>query len=531
MWVKHKPKLTLDESKTLDRILYVFSGGMLGLTLLTGTVLAASNYRASAANTGNSAVSVHVSSSCTLNGSVTTAHSASMVNGQYKTGIGSTTLTVYCNDPGGFVVYAVGDGAGEDVTEMVSSVNSAYNIETGLNNDTSHADGKSNWAMRVDPVTTDYGFTNVNSTYNGAYGVVPATYTAIASRTSGTDVPMGSTVSAVGAQITTTYAAYIATTQPAGTYTGKVKYAMLHPNDNETIRTLGEAIANTLGEKNTASGGNAVTVNGVDYYKMQNTAVNWDTICNATTILGADSVVTLADARDNELYTVTKLDDNKCWMTKNLNLAAGTSLSSDDTDFDSSYTLPDTNGWTVSGSKLVMPASSATGFSTDNYAYVYNSGSETCASSSPCYSYYSWDTATVGSGRSISTDNTDAPYSICPKGWHLPNTRSGTDSTSDFRALVIALGGVPTIQTYDSSTDPTGATIYNKLAASPNNFLRGGYYYGSSFYGGGSFGYYWSATSRSSTNARYLTFYSSYVNSAGGNDRRYGFSVRCIAGS
>ena len=248
--------------------------------------------------------------------------------------------------------------------------------------------------------------------------------------------------------------------------------------------------------------------------------------------------ITIYDSRDEQGYTVTKLADGKYWMTKNLNLAGGTALSSTDTDFDSSYPLPTTDGWTVANNKLILPASdnSSTSFSTNNVAYVYNSGGETCGNNSPCYSYYSWDAATLGSGRSISTDNTNAPYSICPKGWRLPTTYNGSGSAAeatDFRALMIALGGSNSIQTYDNSTTPTGATLYGLIGpGSTPNFSRSGYYGDGSFgYAGPTSGFYWSATSYPSTNiARLLYFYSGYINTAGIDDRRLGKAIRCVFG-
>ena len=246
---------------------------------------------------------------------------------------------------------------------------------------------------------------------------------------------------------------------------------------------------------------------------------------------------TLVDARDGQEYSIAKLADNKYWMTKNLNLAGGTALDADKTDVDSSFisSFTTSNNLTKTGSTIVLPASSTSGFNTGNYAYVYNSGSTTCGNNSPCYSYYSWDAATLGSGRSIATDNTNAPYSICPKGWHLPTTYNGSGTSAeatDFRALMIALGGSNSVQTYYSSTTPTGATMSTTLQSSPNSFLPAGYYYDSSFLDGGSYGLYLSATSYSNSNyARYLSFYSTYVYSANYGYRSAGFSVRCVKDS
>ena len=244
------------------------------------------------------------------------------------------------------------------------------------------------------------------------------------------------------------------------------------------------------------------------------------------------TATTVTDARDGKQYTVAPIGD-ACWMTTNLDLAGGTALSADDTDVTSAYisSFSTSNNLTKTGDTIVLPASSTSGFNTNNYSYVYNSGSTTCDFNSPCYSYYSWDAATLGSGRSISTGNTDAAQSICPKGWHLPNTRTGTDSTSDFRKLLIALGGSNSTQTYDSSTTPTGTTISNALQANPRNFLLAG---GRETYGWdclGEIGYYWSSTSAGSDSARSIDIRSDTVYSAAWYERLFGDSVRCVLGS
>ena len=246
----------------------------------------------------------------------------------------------------------------------------------------------------------------------------------------------------------------------------------------------------------------------------------------------AEVVYTLKDQRDNQDYTIAKLKDGKIWMTKNLNLAGRTALSADTTDVDSSYisSFSTSNNLTKENNTIKLPASATAGFNSDNYSYVYNTGNNTSnCSSLGCYSYYSWDAATLGSGRGISTENTDAPYSICPKGWRLPtsgNSSNGEWKRGDFYALATAYGADLENSYYQSSS-----TFYNN--AGPNttvpNFLLAGYYYSSSFYGGGSYGRYWSSTSyRDSNYARYLYVYSSSVYSADYFPRWYGFSVRCL---
>ncbi|MBO7657374.1 DUF1566 domain-containing protein, partial [Candidatus Saccharibacteria bacterium] len=190
---------------------------------------------------------------------------------------------------------------------------------------------------------------------------------------------------------------------------------------------------------------------------------------------------TLMDSRDGQKYSVAKIG-NLVWMTKNLNLSGGTTLTPADSNVSSNYTLP---------------ASSTSGFS-DNNAYVYNSGSTTCGDGSPCYSYYSYVAATAGTNPSSGAATSD----ICPKGWRLP-------TQAEFTTL--------------RSTYNTGA----KLTASPFLAVYGGNYYYSSFYNGGSLGSYWSSTAYSSSSAYTLYFNSSNADVVDGN-KRYGFSVRCV---
>ena len=265
---------------------------------------------------------------------------------------------------------------------------------------------------------------------------------------------------------------------------------------------------------------------------MKFTMQEADSATLAALMPNVGDTATLTDARDDQEYSIAKLADNKYWMVSDLNLAGGTAISCTTSDCEN-YTIPTDQGWQTGGK---LPASSTSGFISNNYAYVYNSGNITtsrsdCTSSKPCNSYYSWDAATLGSGRSISTDNTNAPYSICPKGWKLPTTYNGTNSTTDFRALMIALGSSSSLQYYNSSTSPTGATMYGKLTAYPYNFLRAGNYSLGSFESGGSHGYYWSATSYpGSSLARVLSLGSAYVNSVNNFNRKDGASVRCVSG-
>ena len=87
--------------------------------------------------------------------------------------------------------------------------------------------------MMLTPVTTNVTAQNGY----GSYSVIPTTYTKIA------QFPNSTTVS--GAEAEVTYRAYIAGNQPAGTYNGKVKYTMVHPNTETPLQPV-PCVANTI---------------------------------------------------------------------------------------------------------------------------------------------------------------------------------------------------------------------------------------------------------------------------------------------
>ena len=505
-------------------------------------------------------VNITVPVSCTMEGTGMNTHNATIPNGiysgtytdpdtstSYANGIGTTTLKAMCNDNEGFSIYAIGYTDNTDGKNVLtnSTLGSTFDIPTGTNTGPVGNVDTSNWAMKLSTITSPtptYPIIIAGSTADtdkaqgdpdySSFQEVPDDYVKVAYRKSATDVGQN----AIGSELTTTYAVYISKTQPAGVYTGQVKYTLVHPYN---------AAAPEIPESPSTSCTTPVSdeVSGITY--MQD--INSTNISTVLTALHEDEPYYLRDKRDNQPYCVAKLKDGKLWMTEDLNIAGGTALSSTDTDFDANYTLPTTNGWTVNDGKLVLPASAtknsennnltdSTQFGTDNYAYVFNSGNKTnCGASSqnaPCYSYYSWDTATLGSGRSISTDNTDADYSICPKNWKLPTSRTTSatnwQTESDFYVLAHQYGLDSTTQTYENDSD-----FYDQAGPGTTpNFLLAGSYAGGSFSYGGSLGLYWSASSYSnSTYAHILFFSSSGVYSSNDGGRRYGLSVRCLFGS
>ena len=296
-----------------------------------------------------------------------------------------------------------------------------------------------------------------------------------------------------------------------------------------------------------------------DQYPINQTTQNLATLyamwrVNAVDIqnLADDMCVTseptlVKDTRDGKTYTVQRLADGKCWMTSDLNLAGGTALYSDDSNVPATgytkasgnayYTLP-ASETISSGTSLNNRTDETKPFSSDTVDYVFNSSNNTtdCTSSKPCNSYYSWLAATAGgkdaSGSAVTGNGYDTAYSICPKGWRLPTSTTRNDDaqtnnrwkTGDWYALATAYGANLESQYYQNS-----ATFYNNAGPGTTpNFLLAGRYNSGSFGDGGSYGFYWSATSRSSASGYSLIFRSGYVSPANDDYRRYGFSVRCV---
>ena len=516
-------------------------GGSVGATLLMGAAAVMPNAFAATQATSSTAT-VTVSSTCSMTGTVVTPHTATVNNGSYTPNIGTTNLTAFCNDPNGFSIYAIGytgDTRGKTMLHS-DSVGSTYDIQTGV------AGGNtSEWSMKLTSQTTgtsiDNGYTN--------YSVVPSQYTRVAFNNSTTDATVGSTVS-------TTYAARISQTQPAGTYTGQVKYILVHPSGDTPS----------------------------ELPKMQDVA-NW----GEQILLGEEIVA--QDTRDNNTYTVARLcvardSSNNCtadqlWMTQNLDFAPSSAVTYTHANTDLGWTTGDSSAtWTPLAATMSNPAyitnfasgnpeNSVSGWSNDynkpHYAegkyydtstssfttdeiIVYNGtkyqGRAACVAAghtgAQCDhykvgNYYNWPAAIADNDASEYTDNSNytvAPNSVCPAGWRLPNglTQSGgTTVMSEFNALLLA-GGITTGTDLSGSTDtiytPNGSMLIN---TNPYYFVRSGYVRGSTLYSFTGYAGYWSSTAVSASQAYSLYFHSGGVWPAYRYYRNLGRSLRCVA--
>ena len=522
--------------------LIIIPATMLLLTITAGFILSSSS---SHAETSSATASVTVPDTCYMS-STSTTHTGTASGGTYTTNFGGeSTVTVTCNDRNGYSVYAVGYSNDIEGTNGLIGTSTGLVIPTG----TSTSGDVSNWAMKLTPGTGTFAPT-VLSDANGSfanYHVVPTTATKVATLTSDINVSNSS-------QFKTSYAVAVAPTQAADTYVGKVKYTVVHPNytnadgtletynipvtfagtgvssvtfeatgyPTRTVSTSGSTANLTAGVQYTvtatiASGYEFVSwaLNDSSYGTLGSTSTNPTTFTpNANsvsaeiTITGvkpklwfqnatsADCGETMYDNRGTDTYKniaySTASIGGLCWMTRNLDLPGGTTLSSSDTNLSTGFTLP---------------ASSTSGFNSYNTDYVHNSGRTTCSSNpstGSCYSYYSFYAATAHWGTTSASSGSSS-VDICPKGWRLPT-----------QAELTTL----------KNTYTTGAT----LTKSPFLGVYAGYYNNSSFSSGVSLGYYWSSTAGNSGSAYVLRFDSSGA-SVNNYLRNNGYAIRCVAKS
>ena len=555
-------------------------GGLIGSTVVAGMALAGPG--ADAARWANATASVTVESTCSMTATIAQGdeHTATLVNGTYSSGsypngIGKTTIQTFCNDQNGYAIYAIGftgDTLGN--TKLHSSaLGSSYDIVTGTATNGTGAGGDvSNWAMKVTAVTGN-GQTYAPEILNGfgSFSAVPSAYTKVARLDRATDSSAGTNI---GSSIETTYAAYISNTQPAGTYTGQVKYALVHPGT-------------------TAAPGAKV---------MQEVA-SWK-----NTLLPGEQVQAV-DNRDGKTYTVALLsvdedgdgqqeegEYSEVWMTQNLDLdicvntdpekCGSMTLTSANTDLNSysglsGYSYDSTTGlitWTPSDNTLKgspatitnfasgNPANSVTGWSNTNTGAKMADGDNTIIyygtkfeddpvgtenrktalqkceaaghSEAVCLhykvgNYYNWTAAVaMNDTTSYTAKSTVMPNSICPKGWRLPDGPVGNNTISDFNTLLNAYN-IANGNDYGTGSSSVNVGYkdggFAKMGAAPLYFARSGYVYGSTLYYFSTSGGYWSSTVFSSDDAYYLGYSSSGLYPASRGNRSYGRSVRCIA--
>ncbi len=491
------------------------SSAYMGLGLIAApAVISGAILSSSYAFAGDSAVdtiNLDLPISCRVAASGMDSHTAISANGTYTEDIGTTTMKITCNDNGGFSVYAAGytgdTVGGTNSTRLVgTAVSGNATIQTGTATGPGYDGDVSNWAMRLDSDSYDYPIDILDYYYY--YHAVPNLFTKVATRLAGTDV--GS--EAVGATLTSTYAVYVSKTQPADTYTGKVKYTLVHPNDAPAPVSL----------------------------YLQNT----DAIINSLPEIG--DVVSAVDIRDGKEYSVGRLADGNIWLLDNLDLdltapGASTSITAANTNASATSLNALFNGVQDGGPDGNLAHSAVTrGYTYDGYTQPainteYSGKTMGEVTSMSGYAEADWMVGTYYNYCAASAGNycydrytelsSDATEDICPSGWRMPS--GYYDYVDGYYHYSGDYGDL--YEAYDKYVGDFAASLRTPLSSSnysPNKIGNSGYFW-SSTVGHDAQDYY------DGSNPYYLDlggYYNAYEFHIGNGYlyRDSGISVRCL---
>ena len=184
------------------------------------------------------------------------------------------------------------------------------------------------------------------------------------------------------------------------------------------------------------------------------------------------TVIALKDIRDDQVYAVAKLADNKWWMTENLRLVPT------DVEFTAENTNnPAENFFSTEITESLCTQDTAECINKTAYNATNLRLSSSYTAAYEMGVYYNAFAATAGHAA-VDMDNLvsgQAEGDICPKGWHLPVS----GPSGDFRTLDIALGGTGANQAGNSAHA-------QKYFKAPINFVMAGWAEGITFRNSGS---------------------------------------------
>ncbi len=297
----------------------------------------------------------------------------------------------------------------------------------------------------------------------------------------------------------------------------------------------------SLEESYAAHGKTKTTIGGNQYYAMQDMT---PAICEYVNVIPGQLQV--YDNRDNTIYTIGKLADNRCWLLDNLalDLSDPTTLAalSDVNTNASSTTLSYLHGTTTrdssqdpDGNYATAGVSSFDWNSSPSYTSpLINMSSKDTVSSNNMDTaggwkiggYYNFCAASAGSycyseGHFSSSD---ASEDICPAGWRLPT--GGYDGNGEYEVIAAAIA----TEGQYGYTGEGYVAIRNALHLPLSGILS---YQEDSDQG--NYGLFWSSTHSNNSNSgmHYLYATLNSINPwsyhGSGKDIYEGASVRCIA--
>ena len=452
-------------------------------------------------NYTSSQASVEVSFSCsfTRDSNSSDNYSTDLLNGS-SAEIAGSTFTTFCNDSNGYSIYAIGYSNNEfGNTSLIfnNTPNSTNNIAT---NGT-----YSNWQMKATGITTNNLTPSIVNNFN-SYRTIPDIYTRIATLGGATDT---SNSSPSGSSISVSYQATASSSQPAGAYTGQVKYTMVHPATATPAVSIGDlTFMQDFAKLSTAEKTSVLaSMEPNQQYQLK------------------DKRDPINNGADYKTYYVAKLADDKVWMTQNLDHDIRTTenfYTPENTDVPTTWTAPsDIVTWstTTTAPRYYDPGDICWDGTSDSTTPV------SCTQANNHYhlgNYYNWTAAIAMTSSSSYTSTANIDQSICPAGWTLPRGGAATATTNDFINLLSK-----SEYGWSSRTNTLGNN--KTMWGEPLYFALGGNWNGSLILVGSN-GRYWSRNLNFSVLAYYLVFDSvGSVRPGNTNNRNNGFPIRCVA--
>ena len=272
---------------------------------------------------------------------------------------------------------------------------------------------------------------------------------------------------------------------------------------------------------------------------------NWDGCAD----MDVGDLTALEDIRDNNVYTVAKLADGKCWMIENLRLDDSSEITVGNTNnpllpmvndpinnISSNYLSPSTTVDSIcEASSSSVDCIDHSMFNNDNttlyeYSSIPDEGSQELSPwdfiKRPLYgygNYYNWYSATAAhgtydtlyTGSDWERQSVNVVGDLCPAGWRLPTETFsfGNLNIGDFTSLLDSLGDVSNLTQYPNNYVFNG--IKDWSVEIPAYEYRG---YNM---------YYWTATSYPWNNELAIALeFSGGLNT---ESKAHGLGVRCIS--
>ena len=138
--------------------------------------------------------------------------------------------------------------------------------------------------------------------------------------------------------------------------------------------------------------------------------------------------------------------------------------------------------------------------------------------------YYNSQSATSGTGGSMSTDNANSSDTFCPLGWQMPYSGTGGDYYDKSRSWNNLF------TTYSISFDDGASVDATKLKSYPFSYIASGYFYffTGKLYVQGNHGLYWSSIIKNINDAYALYVWNAGIRPNNMTNKSNAFVIRCV---